>query len=31
MIPAILFSEVISLEGAEFGSQFGNQIAKLCD
>lgn len=31
MIPATLLTEVIALEGAAFGSQFGNQIAKLCD
>lgn len=30
-IAATFFSEGIALEGAVFGSQFGNQIAKLCD
>lgn len=30
-IPSTLFPEVIALEVAVFGPQFGNQIAKLCD
>jgi len=29
--PAILLTEGIALEGLAFGSQFGNQMAKLCD
>lgn len=31
IIPGTLFSEASALEETLVGSQFGNQIAKLCD